>query len=81
MIKVHTETGSIYELDVANTKVRRVFHTEASSDLRRDEEWVQMLLWPEIKTGASMYLILEPLGEGNVTMRTTSYVVKVEEID
>lgn len=81
-IKVHTETGSIYEMDMENLRLRRVLHTEKSNDLRMDGEWIQMLMWPEIDLGYSMRIPLAPLAEGYaVTFRTTSPVTEIEGQD
>lgn len=70
-----TETGSVYEFNDDLTKVRRVQYTH---DLRRDGEWLELrgLTMPHI--GASMVLELEPLGEGDVTYRRTSWVTEIE---
>jgi hypothetical protein len=82
MIKVHTETGSVYEMDMPNLRMRRALHTEKSNDLRMDGEWIQMLQWPDIEQGYSMRIPLAPLAEGyDVTFRTTSPVTQIEGQD
>lgn len=70
---VKTETGSTYRFNADLSKVRR----EGTHDLRRDEEWLDLLEKPFVQVGVPMYLALEPLGEGNVTYRTTSRVLEV----
>lgn len=79
MLRVVTETGSLYEFDMDNLKMRRADHTKKSDDLRRDGEWLQMLLQPEINKGQRMHIALEPLGEGEVTMRYTTPVLSITE--
>lgn len=82
--KVITETGSVYEFDMANLKMRRVDHTNKSQDLRNDGEWIQMLVEPGIEVGRTMVIALAPLGDPETTdctMRYTSTVLKVEELD
>lgn len=71
-MRFFTETGSEYEVD--GNRVRRV----SKHGMRRDEEWLEMLQPPYIQVGHSAHMALEPLGEGDVTFRTTSRVVGVE---
>ena len=72
-MKVTTKSGTAYEFD--GDLVRRV----GGRGMRRDEEWLNFrwLQWPQV--GEPMVLLLEPLGEGNVTIRTTSLVVSVDD--
>lgn len=81
--KVITETGSVYEFDMKNLLMRRADHTNKSNDLRRDGEWIQMLVEPGIEVGHTMVIALAPLGDPETTdctMRYTSTVIKVEEV-
>lgn len=82
MKKVITETGSVYLFDMDELKMCRAEHTKKSDDLRLDGEWVQMLIEPGIEVGRTMVIPLAPLAEGyECTMRYTSTVIKVEDID
>ena len=79
-LKVGTETGSVYELDMESLAVRRLNSGEKGSELRKDSEWVQMLLEPELFIGRPMYLTLAPLTDDcDVTMRTTTPIMYIEE--
>lgn len=77
-MRVHTETGSIYEFRERPEwwEVRRV---ERTHDMRRDGEWLYCHYWPWPEVGQPMRLVLEPLGRGDITYRTTSWVTKIEE--
>ena len=76
-ITVKTESGSVYELDPQELKLRRV-PSDKEAQLRKDEEWIQMLMWPEIEVGYSMHIALAPLAEGyEVTMRHTTPVSEI----
>lgn len=75
-ILVTTETGSVYEIDLNDWYIRRI---EYSHDLRRDGEWLRMLNKPNMRVGEPVLMVLEPLGHGNVTYRTTSPVVRIDE--
>lgn len=79
-LKVGTTTGSVYELGMEDLAMRRTSNGEGVSALRKDGDWVQMLLEPELVIGRPMYLTLAPLSEDcDVTVRTTSTVVYIEE--
>ena len=51
-----------------------------SSGLRRDGEQLRMLSAPIVVVGLPIEFMLEPLGEGNVTIRTTSFVVSIVDV-
>jgi hypothetical protein len=76
-MRVHTETGSIYEFRERPewTEVRRVDHTH---DMRRDGEWLRVIDSGLLCEGFPLQLALEPLGDGDVTYRTTSRVTRIE---
>lgn len=83
MLKVNTETGSIYMFDMENLKMQRVNDTGNFDPMRQDGEWIQMLLEPTIEIGKAMKIALAPLGDPETTdctMRFTSYVTKIEEL-
>lgn len=76
-ITVKTESGSVYELDPQELLLRRV-PSDNAEDLRQDDNWIQMLLWPEIEVGYPMHIALAPLAEGYaVTMRHTTPVSEI----
>lgn len=85
-----TESGSAYEFNSDNPRqIRRVASQEVMSpdfdsvDLRRDEEWIELLRMPQLSVGARTVLELEPLGpDADVTLRWTTPVTEIitEEI-
>lgn len=80
MVKITTVSGSVYEFDVQEYKMRRV-NTNEDAQLRKDEEWIKVLYLPEFLVGEPMRVVLEPLDmDADVTMRFTTEVVSVEEI-
>lgn len=78
-IEVHlratTQSGTVYEFRQVDGAiyVRRT----GGDELRRDDEWlrVQDVTTPEI--GSRIVMALEPLGEGDVTYRTTTPVTDI----
>ena len=80
MIKVHTESGSIYEFDMENLRMRRIPKTKAKKyQLRQDKDWLQMLIAPEIEEGYRIGITLQGLHDPEeVTFRTTTRVTKIE---
>lgn len=81
MLRVTTETETVYEFDMDALKVRRV---SAKRAMRLDTEWLQMLQKPEIVLGYIMCIALEPFPDTSddiCTMRITSAVSKIEEFD
>ncbi len=74
---VKTETGSVYELDIENMRMRRSNSVES---LRRDGEWVTMLKEPIVELGRAMILFLEPLSEHqSITTRFTTIVKEIKD--
>jgi hypothetical protein len=72
---VTTQSGTRYEF--ADGKVRRV----GGGPLRRDGEWLTLLGPYTVEVGEPMRLTLEPLGKAAYTLRTTTPVVSIEEVD
>lgn len=70
-MRVTTESGSIYEIEEG--RVRRL----SVWTLRRDGEWLTLHRPVRPEVGVSMLLALEPLGEGDITIRRTSRVTEV----
>ena len=78
-IKVTTETGSVYEIDLDEQKMRRIPQGE-SGPLRKDNEWLKLLVPPTIELNQPLRMAIEPLSvDANVTMRFTSHVVSIED--
>ena len=75
LIKAHTATGSVYEFDAAKTRVRRTHFTHK---LREDRVWLKLYSVPRIEVGTPMVFFMQPLGDGNTTIRTTSPVTRIE---
>ena len=71
-MRVHTESGSVYEID--DDKVRRV----GNHDMRGDGEWLTFRHLHPVTVGLPMGFVLEPLGMGDITLRTTSRVTRIE---
>lgn len=82
MYTVHTETGSVYDFDFDQMRMRRVNETGNFANMRQDNEWINLVTVPEINVGEGMRFVVSGLHEDPnvVTIRTTSYVVKVEEV-
>lgn len=87
-IMIRTASGAVHVLDHdARTLVRLPRAAEPregnseSRALRRDEETLRVLDIHVLQIGAPMIAFLEPLGEGNATMRTTSTVLEITKLD
>ena len=82
LITVHTETGSVYEFDLEQNRVRRVNETGNFTNMRKDDQWIELVTVPTITVGESMAFALRGVSEEPdiVTFRTTSYVTKIEEV-
>lgn len=76
IIKVRTESGTFYEIAADLSSVRRLSPNAA---MRRDNEWLKVTEMGEIALGQPLIFMLEPLGEGDVTLRRTTPVVSIEE--
>lgn len=85
-MKFKTVSGTVYEID--NTakppRVRRTKDPDSElPDMRKDGEWNNLWLIPEIRLGEPVTLWLECLNpdlgeeEGAVTIRTTSAITEV----
>lgn len=72
--KFKTASGTEYEVDTKNKRVRR---TNAASGMRRDNEWLILMALPNINIGYPAVMLLQPLGEGDATYRTTNIVTEV----
>lgn len=76
-MKVHTETGSVYQID-GDQVIRQP--SKDGEQLRRDEESVRLvqMLQAPVK-GQPMIMIIQIRDDDVVTLRRTSNVVKVEK--
>lgn len=79
MIKVTTETGSIYEFDYTEMKARRTNETNNFAPMRKDDEWVRLLLKPEITIGEPLRFVISVRDDDVATIRTTSYVTSISD--
>jgi hypothetical protein len=69
-----TETGSVYELDNAHRRVRRV----RGNTMRGDGDWKALLAPVTLAVGTSAVMVLEPLDPAaSVTVRRTSPVQEI----
>lgn len=59
---VHTETGSIYEIDKIRKRWRRTATTSESGPVRRDGEWIDYDSI-DIRFGHRMQIVCQPLPE------------------
>lgn len=77
---IRTETGSVYWFDPTEMTLTRVVVGAKANDLRRDGEALKVRGVSELRVGKSAVFTLEPLGEGDVTVRTTSPVVSIVKV-
>lgn len=75
MMKITTETGSVYILD---TETQRVKRENPNAALRKDDKWLRYINISDVEVGKGITFLLEPLGEGDCTLRQTSYVTEIE---
>lgn len=73
---VYTENGSVYTVDL---EAKTIVRSSMVHELRRDDEPLSYLGFQDLAVGESWTIFLEPLGEGDVTVRVTSKVVRIEE--
>jgi hypothetical protein len=72
-----TETGSVYELDNAHLRVRRVPKFRGNT-MRGDGDWKALLAPVTLTVGTSAVMVLEPLDPAaSVTVRRTSPVQEI----
>jgi len=75
MTTVITESGTRYEFNTDMTQVRR----QGGRTHRGDGDWLACHFVSAPIVGLPLNFILQPLGKGNVTIRTTTPVVSIEE--
>jgi hypothetical protein len=76
---IHTESGTVYDLDLDAKTVTR-YAGDTASQLRKDGQTVPLL---ETPTGAPVVglpfvMVIDVRGDGVETIRTTTRVTKVE---
>jgi hypothetical protein len=77
MVKVTTDSGSVYLIDEGTKRLKRL----SDNPLRRDDEWITGYPKYGITVGGRMLLVLEPLSEdADVTIRTTTPVASIEQV-
>lgn len=85
-MKVTTQSGTVYEFTKAKDKVRRLtkrneVDPEADwrrASLRQDGKWLKLYQDIDPVVGLPMYLMIEPLGDTDVTIRVSSPVIGIE---
>ena len=73
-MKFTTESGTVYEHDEVTKRVRRL----GGDGMRRDGEWIQLIGGITVEVGQRVFMMLEPLGEGDYTFRSTTPVVEIQ---
>ena len=78
-MKFKTASGTEYEVDTENLRVRRAnAGTSTSPVMRRDNEWLKLSHVPQVDVGYPAIMVIEPLAPGaDVTFRTTNIVTEV----
>lgn len=71
-----TKSGTVYDFNEDHSQIRRI-DLYGNPQLRHDGEWITLMQKPRIEVGRPAMLFLEPLGEGNTTVRTTTTVEEV----
>lgn len=83
---IHCASGATYQVTNGGRKIRRLIHRNPIDPdaevprvaLRGDGRWLSLQAPAEPVLGMRMILLLEPLGDGEVTTRMTSVVVGIE---
>lgn len=74
---VHTETGSVYDINQADNTVKRLPDPDGGQ-LRKDNEVVPLLSLIKPVIGEPMTMLIDVRGDGVQTVRHTSPVTKIE---
>lgn len=89
-MKFTTESGTVYEIDEAEQKIRRV-SKRRGNDKRGDGEWLRLLTTPSIELGHRALLVMEPLNslgpddapwdgeEADCTVRLTTPIISIDK--
>lgn len=83
MFEITTLSGSTYILTAlpGEHTLRRVPDLTAGDPMRRDDEALTVLSRAPIAVGSNADFLLEPLGEGDVTHRSTNIVSAIRDIE
>lgn len=81
VLRVTTASGTAYDFDAGRGRVRRVPVPGEEHAMRRDGEWLDVEPGTVPEVGFPLVMLLEPLGEGDVTQRTTSPVTGMGEVE
>lgn len=72
---IRTETGSVYHYDTEKSTLARL---ESTHELRRDGDALKVLTVPRwLEIGERATFFLEPLGDGDTTIRTLSVIQNI----
>lgn len=78
--RITTRSGTVYEFDLLDRKVRRDPDPNVPfNPMRRDYDWLDFEFGYPPAVGSGLVLILQPLGQGNATVRRTTPIVSIEE--
>lgn len=74
-----TQSGTVYRFRETEdgTEVSRV----GGEEMRRDGEWLKVFFMAPLEVGSRIEMLLEPLGEGTTTVRQTTPVVEIREVN
>jgi len=79
VIKVTTESGSSYEVNLAEMKLRRdPVNDDPRRELRQDDKLIKIIKIDQLEVGKDAQFVLEGLGEKPYTLRRTTMVEKIE---
>lgn len=77
MINFKTETGSYYELDTENRRVRRLLGNEPGTARQApDGEWQTYHAINNIRLGCSVLFIWDEFGKATVTSPVRTYTIR-----
>lgn len=76
-MKFTTESGTQYEIDEDRGRVRRV-PSQYGEGMRKDEQWIDLQILPDVTVNQPCLMILAPLGQGDATMRRTTIVTSID---
>jgi hypothetical protein len=75
---VHTESGSIYELDLDNSTVQRL-PSQGAAQLREDANAVPLLALRPPRVGEPMVMLIDVRSDGIETLRCTTPVINITD--
>lgn len=72
-MNIYTESGACYE--IVENRLRRT----APVEMRRDEEWLDIIDAEPITVGNPMVLVIQVLDKPVATVRVTTPVIRIED--